>query len=89
MPETEEGQNKNIGNHFLNSFNDTERIEILKILGNNKYIPLLNYPSSGLSETAISEKETVGYSFIYFINWVRASMKKFVGFDPRVWISSM
>lgn len=39
LPETKEGQNKNIGNHFLNSFNDTERIEILEILGNNKYIP--------------------------------------------------
>ena len=39
LPEMKEKQNKNIGNYFLNSFNDSERIEILEILGNNKYIP--------------------------------------------------
>jgi hypothetical protein len=39
LPETKEGQNKNIGNYFLDSFNDNERAEILEILENNKYIP--------------------------------------------------
>ncbi|MFA5519762.1 MAG: Wadjet anti-phage system protein JetD domain-containing protein [Spirochaetota bacterium] len=39
LPETKEGQNKNIGNYFLDSFNDNDRSEILEILRNNKYIP--------------------------------------------------
>ncbi len=39
LPETKEGQNKNISNYFLDSFNDNDRVEILNILRNNKYIP--------------------------------------------------
>lgn len=39
LPEMKEGQNKNIGNYFLDSFNDNDRAEILKILRDNKYIP--------------------------------------------------
>lgn len=39
LPETKEGQNKNIGNYFLDSFNDNDRAEILEILRDNKYIP--------------------------------------------------
>lgn len=39
LPEMKEGQNKNIGNYFLDSFNDNDRAEILEILKNNKYIP--------------------------------------------------
>lgn len=39
LPETKEGQNKNIGNCFLDTFNCNERAEILEILNNNKYIP--------------------------------------------------
>ena len=39
LPKTKEGQNKNIGNLFLDSFNDKDRLKILEILGNNQYIP--------------------------------------------------
>ncbi len=39
LPKMKEGQNKNIGSLFLNSFNDNVRTEILEILRNNKYIP--------------------------------------------------
>lgn len=39
LPEMKEGQNKNISSHFINSFSDIERTEILEILGNNQYIP--------------------------------------------------
>lgn len=39
LPEMKEGQNKNIGKLFLDSFNDNDKAEILEILGNNKYIP--------------------------------------------------
>lgn len=39
LPEMKEGQNKNIGSHFLMAFNQKEREEILKILNENKYIP--------------------------------------------------
>jgi len=39
LPKMKEGQNKNIGNLFLDSFNDNDKAEILKILNNNKYIP--------------------------------------------------
>lgn len=39
LPKTKEGQNKNIGSLFLGSFYDKDRLEILKILGNNEYIP--------------------------------------------------
>lgn len=39
LPKMKEGQNKNIGKHFLDSFGDNDKAEILKILSNNKYIP--------------------------------------------------
>ena len=39
LPKMKEGQNKNIGNHFLDSFNDSDRTEIIEILRNNNYIP--------------------------------------------------
>lgn len=39
LPETKEGQNKNIGSYFLNSFNDDDKKEMLEILRSNKYIP--------------------------------------------------
>lgn len=39
LPEMKEGQNKNIGNYFLNSFNDNDKAKILEILRTNKYIP--------------------------------------------------
>ena len=39
LPEMKEGQNRNIGKLFLDSFNDSDRAEILEILRNNKYIP--------------------------------------------------
>ena len=39
LPEMKEGQNRNIGIHFLDSFNDKDRAEILEILRNNRYIP--------------------------------------------------
>ena len=39
LPNMKLGQNKNIGNVFLNFFDDKEKADILHILGNNKYIP--------------------------------------------------
>jgi len=39
LPEMKAGQNKNIGSSFLESFQDDVRIEILNILGLNRYIP--------------------------------------------------
>lgn len=39
LPFTKKGQNKNIGSYFLDSFEEEEKIEILEILENNRYIP--------------------------------------------------
>lgn len=39
LPKMKEGQNKHIGTHFLDSFDDNYRNEILEILESNKYIP--------------------------------------------------
>jgi len=39
LPYTKEGQNKNIGSHFLESFNKDERDKIIHILDAGKYIP--------------------------------------------------
>ncbi len=39
LPEMKEGQNKNIGDRFLESFEEKYKAEILEILGGNKYIP--------------------------------------------------
>ena len=39
LPQMKLGQNKNIGNQFLDSFDEEERNKILDILKENKYIP--------------------------------------------------
>lgn len=39
LPLTKEGQNKNISSHFLEAFDEKDRIEINNILSMNKYIP--------------------------------------------------
>lgn len=39
LPEMKKGQNKNIGNHFLDSFDEIDRIEIMEMLRSNRYIP--------------------------------------------------
>lgn len=39
LPKMKKGQNKNIGQNFLDSFDGQQRHEILKILNNNQYIP--------------------------------------------------
>lgn len=39
LPDMKEGQNKNIGRLFLDSFDDKEKVKFLEILANNKYIP--------------------------------------------------